>query len=447
MAFGLPGDVRSLLERSMCLIPGDQECEDPAAGEGDESGDGSGGEDDESGDEDDESGGGEESGDEGDGGEESGDDAADIDPELTEALIGAEGELADAEEELEDAQSDFDEIKDELLQLLKELIGLQDAEDCLTEGDIVACIWTVVGFAPWGKAAKVAKKIPAIARLVTKWRRRSGRLDDAEDAASTARGNRDEALEACTSRNSFVAGTPVLLANGGYRPIEEIGIGDLVRTTDPASGETRAGAVTNTISGEGPKDLVDVWILTGEGAERVTSTGEHRFRVDGTWMPAADLSPGDRLRTAAGSTAVVSGLNGFAAHRDVYDLTVATTHTYYVGQGAGNALVHNAGPCPDLDSLSQSARKPAKGPGKTQAGRSYQKHRDRGELPDVPNSELKNAGEELVDDILTSPDTRVQNVTGGQGKGGTRFIMSRPGQRDVGITYDANGEFLYFGLF
>ncbi|WP_046470510.1 hypothetical protein [Allosalinactinospora lopnorensis] len=84
VAYGLPGDVRALLERGVCLIPGDQECEEVVAGSDDDSaGPGDGSED---------GNGADESGEQGEenaaGGEESGEggDAAEYDPALAQDL-------------------------------------------------------------------------------------------------------------------------------------------------------------------------------------------------------------------------------------------------------------------------------------------------------------------------------------------------------------------------
>lgn len=53
------------------------------------------------------------------------------------------------------------------------------------------------------------------------------------------------------------------------------------------------------------------------------------------------------------------------------------------------------------------------------------------------------AGQNLLDDILTTPGTRTVVNSGGNFKGGTTFI--RPD--GVGATFDSNGVFQYFGVF
>jgi hypothetical protein len=62
--------------------------------------------------------------------------------------------------------------------------------------------------------------------------------------------------------NSFVPGTKVLLADGSSKPIEQLKLGDKVKATDPATGETTAERVVATIIGQGAKHLVDLGVST-----------------------------------------------------------------------------------------------------------------------------------------------------------------------------------------
>lgn len=68
---------------------------------------------------------------------------------------------------------------------------------------------------------------------------------------------------------------------------------------------------------------------------------------------------------------------------------------------------------------------------------------DRGQLPKVSHGSLDEAGQELLDDILTDPRTVRSTVRGGNFPGGTRFV----GPNHIGVTFDANGNFQYFGIY
>lgn len=67
----------------------------------------------------------------------------------------------------------------------------------------------------------------------------------------------------------------------------------------------------------------------------------------------------------------------------------------------------------------------------------------RGALPRVPGRVLNDAGQDLLDDILTSPRSTWNTVTTGNFPGGVRFI--RP--NGIGATFDQYGAFRYFGVY
>jgi hypothetical protein len=106
----------------------------------------------------------------------------------------------------------------------------------------------------------------------------------------------------------------------------------------------------------------------------------------------------------------------------------------------------DSGECPEtingyLDRLSRSGQAPDKN-GLTRAGYEYQKHMGRGELPQVRGQLLNEAGQRLLDEILTNPDTVFGDVTSGNAKGGIRAILPN----GVGVTFNPDGSMAYFGL-
>ena len=146
--------------------------------------------------------------------------------------------------------------------------------------------------------------------------------------------------------NSFVAGTLVLLADGSLVPIEDLVRGDLVRTTDPYTGETSDQPVIATITGTGTKHLIAV--VTD--ATAFTATAGHPIWVQAQgWTDAADLEVGDQLTGSGGQVHTITEVTdlGPLANQTVYNLSVSTTHTYYIATDDGNldTLVHNAA-CP-----------------------------------------------------------------------------------------------------
>jgi RHS repeat-associated protein len=153
--------------------------------------------------------------------------------------------------------------------------------------------------------------------------------------------------------NSFAPGTPVLMADGSTKPIEQVKPGDTVKATDPQSGESGARPVTAVITGNGDKNLIDITVTGQDGATRsVTATDGHPFWVDadgradtpdGQWINAADLKHGQWLKTADGHLVRVAGTHAHHQHATVYNLTVDGLHTYYVLVGSTPVLVHNCG--------------------------------------------------------------------------------------------------------
>ncbi|MFC3996543.1 polymorphic toxin-type HINT domain-containing protein [Nocardiopsis sediminis] len=154
---------------------------------------------------------------------------------------------------------------------------------------------------------------------------------------------------ACRPRNSFVPGTPVLLADGTAMPIEDVVVGDEVLAFDPLTGEEGPREVTDLISSAGAKTLVILAIDTGDDTTgTITATDAHPFWVPdrAEWVAAVDLEPGTWLRTSAGTWAQVTAVDTHTTDAQrVHNLTIADLHTYYVGDSAGSLLVHNQDGC------------------------------------------------------------------------------------------------------
>ncbi|MEU2429881.1 polymorphic toxin-type HINT domain-containing protein [Streptomyces sp. NPDC007861] len=148
--------------------------------------------------------------------------------------------------------------------------------------------------------------------------------------------------------NSFKAGTLVLMADGSTKAIEDVEIGDSVLATDPETGKTAAKTVTAELVHH-DKDLVDVVIGSEDGSTSTLHTTAHHPFWDETahaWKTAESLTPGHELSTAAGKRAVLINTTHRAGTADMYNLTVADLHTYYVLAGATPVLVHNSNGCP-----------------------------------------------------------------------------------------------------
>ncbi|MFC3999478.1 polymorphic toxin-type HINT domain-containing protein [Nocardiopsis sediminis] len=220
-----------------------------------------------------------------------------------------------------------------------------------------AVVENAVAFIPFVGWAKKAERIADIADGPGNDRDGNGNGDNNEDGNDGDGDRRNDELAeedtydppSCTPGNSFVPGTPVLLADGSTLPIENVAIGDQVLGFDPLTGEEGPREVTDLITGTGSKTLVTLTIDSGDGAtDTLTATDAHPFWVPdrAEWVDAADLEPGTWLRTSAGTWAQVTSIDTRAADdQRVHNLTVADLHTYYVLAAQTPVLVHNLDPC------------------------------------------------------------------------------------------------------
>ncbi|MEV1093432.1 polymorphic toxin-type HINT domain-containing protein [Streptomyces microflavus] len=149
----------------------------------------------------------------------------------------------------------------------------------------------------------------------------------------------------CKPKNSFPAGTRVLMADGSHLPIERVRIDDLVHAADPLTGSSGPRRVTATIHTPDDRDFTDISLTSTMGDGPLTSTANHPFwSVNAqAWTLAADLNAGDRLLSADGNPVEIREINHWQGLQAAYNLTVSGLHTYYVLAGGKPVLVHNSG--------------------------------------------------------------------------------------------------------
>jgi hypothetical protein len=136
----------------------------------------------------------------------------------------------------------------------------------------------------------------------------------------------------------FVAGTPVLMADGSTKPIEQIRVGDRVLSRDPETGVTTTKRVTNVFERETDETLT----LTLADGERIETTSGHPFNVEGRgFVAAGELGVGTSIVTRAGPARQVKEVEWRFEHKKVYNFEVEGFHSYFVGRGEGAVWVHN----------------------------------------------------------------------------------------------------------
>ncbi|MEV6950979.1 polymorphic toxin-type HINT domain-containing protein [Streptomyces sp. NPDC051183] len=291
-----------------------------------------------------------------------------------------------------------------------ELSGAADIEKCIKDPSLGGCVMAAAGVLPIGKI-KIAGKIY-------------------DGIQSVAKGTKYGKLPPClTPKNSFPAGTPVLMGDKTTRPIEQIKPGDAVLATDPYTGVTGPRQVDATIYTPDDREFTDITLAPNSGGGSLTATGHHPFWSESgkTWKVAADLTPQDTLRTPEGSTAQIANVRHWTGLAPAYNLTVNDLHTYYVLAGTTAVLVHNTSCGPDLSIVED------------QFGKKWGKHsKDYGAHPG--DQAARQAYRDKITDVRTNHEDVRQGPYNPDGGGSDDYFFYRKGQ-DLVIT-KGNGEFV-----
>jgi RHS repeat-associated protein len=142
--------------------------------------------------------------------------------------------------------------------------------------------------------------------------------------------------------NSFTADT-LVHTEEGLKPISEIKVGDKILSYDERTETTSYQPVMAIIQNEKRYKIIKLTLDSGESLEATT---EHPFYIKGKgWNPASSLKIGQALKLHNGTTVVISEIDTSIRLEKVYNLTVANTHNYFVGEDG--VLVHNSNCIPD----------------------------------------------------------------------------------------------------
>ncbi len=213
-------------------------------------------------------------------------------------------------------------------------------------------------FHPWGRdgvwkdaGLACASMVPIAGWLTTpyKWARYSERYGPGAKALFNDLRDLLKKVPICkVGKNSFPAGTPVLMGDGTSLPIEEIEVGDKVKAADPVTGITGPRRVAAVIYTPDDRDFTDVTLAGRDGGGSVTATDHHPFWSVGSreWTNAANLKVGGTLLASSGDAVQVTEVRHRKTLQPAYNLTVDDLHTYYVLAGKTPVLVHNSGTCP-----------------------------------------------------------------------------------------------------
>lgn len=166
-------------------------------------------------------------------------------------------------------------------------------------------------------------------------------INEALDEAADEIGTEAKSIDSGTTPKPiacFVAGTLVVMANGATKAIERLKAGDRVLSRDGRTKRTVHHRVLRVT-----KRLVSATRqLTFSSGLSVTTTDEHPFYVNHVrFRPAKALGIGTSIVTRAGPPVTLLSNRVHPGNVFVYNLTVAGTHTYFVGNGNSAVWVHN----------------------------------------------------------------------------------------------------------
>ena len=135
----------------------------------------------------------------------------------------------------------------------------------------------------------------------------------------------------------FVADT-LVLRDVGFRPIAETTVGDTVMAPITVGAcDSKAFPVT-CLHVHTSRDLLDLRFDSGHTIR--TTARQQFFRAGVGFVPAYTLEPGNELTAHGGKTVcLVEAVNRGELESEVFNLSVARTQTYFVGED--RLLVHN----------------------------------------------------------------------------------------------------------
>ncbi len=170
------------------------------------------------------------------------------------------------------------------------------------------------------------------------------RLAGVEDEVAQALAKKNPEMYRWYMENAcFPAGVMVRLADGTWRAIEDVRVGDRVLCRD-ASNPAYAVDVSRLVTEKFQRTATDLFEIHLADGTSIQGTSNHPFySLDQGWTALQNLQPGERLLSDSGMVEV--GHVRSLGHQPVavYNLEVGDKHTYYVGMGNRSPaiLVHN----------------------------------------------------------------------------------------------------------
>lgn len=139
--------------------------------------------------------------------------------------------------------------------------------------------------------------------------------------------------------NCFLAGTKVLMADGSYTNIENVNIGDMVKSFDEEKSQVVSSKVTNLFHHPINEMLSDFYLIINDDLK---VTPYHQIFSNGKWVSACELKVGDILFDSNQKmNCRIESIDKIFEKQPVFDLTIDIYHNYFVSINGVDILVHN----------------------------------------------------------------------------------------------------------
>lgn len=127
----------------------------------------------------------------------------------------------------------------------------------------------------------------------------------------------------------FLAGTPILMADGSLKPIEQIRVGDIVVAFDQETETFKQDKVTELFEHKENKYLIV--------NAKLKVTANHLVYSDGEWVQIGKLKKGDMLLNVEGRPEAIISIEEASENVLVYNFELNPYHAYV----AGGIVAHN----------------------------------------------------------------------------------------------------------
>jgi len=138
------------------------------------------------------------------------------------------------------------------------------------------------------------------------------------------------------AKTCFLAGTKVVMADESYKNIEDIVVGDTVKSFDVGTGKIVNREVINTFH-HLPEEMTDYYMVINDFLK---ITPNHFVYFSGSWVHAGDLKIGDVLSYPT-TNITIHSIEKIYEKVSTYDLGIGINHCYFVAFYNKNVLVHN----------------------------------------------------------------------------------------------------------